>query len=161
MFRNRSNYGIPCREIRNYPKVQPTYGYDTDDTGRKIRVKNGTTNVYQQIQEATPETQIYNLIDRINRTGDMSLLGEAVEGVFDATVYPSDMFEAQRVRVKAEQIFAALPFEERRKYNNDVYKYIESVNTQLKANTLKAAEKKRAAVVNNEPAEGDSNGNKS
>lgn len=158
MFRTRSNYGIARREIRDFPKLLPTYGLEVDkETGRKVAVKTGTTNQYQQIQESVPETLIYNLIDRVNRTGDMSLLGKAVEGMFDATVLPNDLLEAQCVRVKAEQIFAQLPYEERLKYGNDVYKFIGKVNETLRANVQKKKAAKRAEVVENTPpaAEGD------
>lgn len=156
MFRTRSNYGMPRREMRSFPKCLPTYGYEIDkDTGRKVAVKTGSTNQYQMIQESVPETLIYNVIDRVNRTGDMSLLGQGVDGMFDATVLPGDLLEAQCVRVKAEQIFAQLPYEEREKYGNDVFKFIGHVNETLRNNAKKAKEAKRAEVVSDvPPAEG-------
>lgn len=147
-FRTAYNYGVACREIRSYPKFLPTYGYDVDkDTGSKYRVKNGETNVYQKTQEALPETLVYNILDRVQRTGDLSLLGQAVEGVFDATPFPKDLLEAQCVRVKAEQIFAQLPFEERQKYNNNVYDYIRAVNKRMIENVEAAKAKKREEVT--------------
>lgn len=157
-FRNRSNYGVACREIRSYPKFLPTYGYDIDkESGQKLRVKNGESNAYQKTQEAIPETLVYNILDRIQRTGDLSLLGQAVEGVFDATPYPKDMLEAQCVRIKAEQIFATLPFEERQKYNNDVYKYIEAVNKRMKENldAKLAAKRETKSTMTTEVKDGD------
>lgn len=156
MFRTRSNYGKTRREMRSFPKILPTYGYEIDkDTGRKVAVKTGSTNQYQMIQESVPETLIYNVIDRVNRTGDMSLLGQAVDGMFDATVLPGDLLEAQCVRIKAEQIFSQLPYEERQKYSNDVFKFIGHVNQTLRNNALKKKEEKRAEVVNDTPpAEG-------
>lgn len=156
MFRTRSNYGIARREMRYFPKSVPTYGYEIDkDTGRKIAVKTGSTNQYKMIQESVPETLIYNVIDHVNRTGDMSLLGQAVDGMFDATVLPGDLLEAQCVRIKAEQIFSQLPYEERQKYSNDVFKFIGHVNQTLRNNALKKKEEKRAEVVNDTlPAEG-------
>lgn len=147
-YRFVSNYGSACREIRSFPKFLPTYGYDVDkETGKKFRTKNGETNVYQKTQEALPETLVYNILDRVQRTGDLSLLGQAVEGVFDATPYPKDLLEAQCVRVKAEQIFASLPFEERQKYSNNVYEYIKAVNKRMQDNVSAAKEKQRAVVT--------------
>lgn len=155
-FRTFSDYGSACREIRSYPKFLPTYGYDVDkETGKKERVKNGETNVYQKTQEALPETLVYNILDRVQRTGDLSLLGQAVEGVFDATPYPKDLLEAQCVRVKAEQIFASLPFEERQKYDNNMYEYIRAVNKRMLENVEAAKAKKREEVTTGGADDGD------
>lgn len=154
-FRTAFNYGEPSRELRSYPKFLSTYGYEVDkDTGNKVRVRTGETNAYQKTQEALPETLVYNILDRVQRTGDLSLLGQAVEGVFDATPYPKDMLEAQCVRVKAESIFAQLPFEERQKYNNNVYDYIRAVNKRMLENVEAAKAKKREEVTSGGSSDG-------
>lgn len=150
-FRTMSAPGTYPREIRTYPKVQASYGYDVDpETGKRIVVKKGSSNVYLQKQEAYPETRLYNLIDRVNRTGDMSLLGEAVEGYFDATTLPRDLMQAEQLRLRSESLFNSLPLEERRKYNNDIGIFLKHVNITLKENAVKQAAAKRAEAVKEE-----------
>lgn len=114
---------------REFPKVIPKFGYDVDpESGEKIVVKQGETNFYLQTQEALPETLVYNVIDRLNRTGDMSLLGNSVEGFIDVTAMPKTYLEAQVMRVKAEQFFDQLPIEEKKKFNNSAAQFIQAVN---------------------------------
>ena len=121
--------GKAPRSVRSYPKTMPKYGYDVDkETGEKIVVKQGETNVFLQTQEARADTLIYNIIDKINRTGDMSLLGNSVEGFIDVTSMPKTFLEAQVMRVKAEQFFDRLPIEEKAKFQNNVSVFIKSVN---------------------------------
>lgn len=148
MFRTLTNRGNFVRRKRHFPKFQPTYCYDVDkDTGKKVVVQNGKTNVFQQKQEALPMTQVYNLIDRIERTGDMSLLGEAVEGYFDATFLPRDMMEAKVIQCRVENLYRNLPIEEKKKYDNDISVFYKKVNEKLHENAKKAAEAARAADI--------------
>lgn len=125
---------------RQFPVVAPTYAYDIDrETGKKVVVKQKTgTNFYQQIQESKEDTLIYNVIDRINRTGDYSLLGENMGGFFDATVLPKDLLAAKKVELQAKQFFDALPSDVRSKeYGNDFDTFIKTLNTKLKNKEIK------------------------
>lgn len=148
MFGNQ--YHKPERNLpsRKYPVAEAKYCYEIDkDTGKKVVVKNGETNVYAQKQEALQSTKIYNIIDRVERTGDMSLLGEAVESYFDATTMPKNMMEAKIVQCEVENVFRALPVEEKAKYDNDISKFYKTVNDRLHANAKAAAEKARADAI--------------
>lgn len=118
----------------SFPKTAPTYALSVDkDTGREIVVLSGETNVYLQKQEALSETLIYNLIDRIEKTGDYSLLGENLGGFIDVTDMPRNLLEASVVRAQCDQLFASLPSEERAKYGNDVNVFVKSVHDKLRA----------------------------
>ncbi len=117
-----------------FPKTAPTYALSIDkETGREIVIQSGDTNVYLQKQEALSDTLIYNLIDRIERTGDYSLLGENLGGFIDVTEMPRNLLEASVVRAQCDQLFAALPAQERAKYDNDVNVFVKSVHDKLRA----------------------------
>ena len=148
MFGNQYHKPERKRRNRSYTVVEPQYCYEIDkETGKKVVVKNGETNFYAQKQEAYQSTKIYNIIDRVERTGDMSLLGEAVESYFDATTMPKNMMEAKIVQCEVENVFRALPVEEKAKYDNDISKFYKTVNDRLHANAKAAAEKARAAAI--------------
>ena len=135
-FRSRSNFFSPRPKIK-YPMTAPTYGWDFDkDTGHKRVIVTGSTNVFQLTQEALPDTLVYNLIDRINKTGDYSILGENLGGFIDVTAMPSNLLEASIVRAKTEQLFAALPSEERAKYGNDINVFVKEVNDKIRNHAL-------------------------
>lgn len=142
---------------REFPQVVSKYGYDVDkETGEKVVVKQGETNIFLQTQEALSETLVYNVIDRLNRTGDMSLLGNSVEGFIDVTSMPKTYLEAQVMRVKAEQFFDTLPIEEKRKFNNSAAQFIQAVNHGY-GNKQPSVEKMRDEITNKEkevPANG-------
>ena len=143
-FRTLTDRGTYKKRPRVYSEVLPSYTYDVDkDTGKKIVVRNGEQNVYAMKQEALKSTQIYSLIDRIERTGDMSLLGQAIEGQFDSTVLPKDLMEAKILQCKVENLYRALPVEEKAKYDNDISKFYKSVNDKIIENHKKAVEAAR------------------
>lgn len=130
--------GSPSAEMEHSP-LQPKYVYSVDkETGRKTVVLAGHTNLEEQMQAALPDTLIYNVIDKIQRSGDMSLLGENIGGFIDVTDMPKNLLEAQAVRLQTEHLFASLPAEERSKYNNDVFTFVKSVNDKLKAKAVSA-----------------------
>lgn len=141
-FASRSDmyYGFEPKP-REYPVIAPRYAYDVDkETGKKVVVKQKTgTNFYQQIQESKEDTLIYNVIDRINRTGDYSLLCENMGGFFDATVLPKDLLAAKKVELQAKQFFEALPSDVRSKeYGNDFDVFIKTLNSKLKNKEIKS-----------------------
>lgn len=153
MFGNQYNKPKRSRRSRSFPKIQRSYTYDVDkDTGKRIVVINDETNVFLQKQEAYASTKIYNLIDRIERTGDLSLLGNAVDSYFDATLMPKDMMEAKILQCQVENLFRNLPIEEKKKYDNDIANFYKKVNDQLHANAKAAVEKARAAAISGQPA---------
>lgn len=154
-FRTAYIHGARVREVRQFPKFERQYCYDVDkDTGKKIVVVSGQSNVFLQKQEAESSTKLYNLIDRVQRTGDMSLLGQAVEGYFDATSLPRDLMQAKQIELKALNLYRALPVEEKAKYNNDFNTFVEKVNAALHENAAKAAAAAREAAKAKEVKEG-------
>ena len=157
-FATRSNMKQGYDPIKvDFPKCLPKYGYEIDaETGEKVVAVVGHTNVYAQKQEAVKDTYIYNMIDRINRTGDFSLLGENLGGFIDVTNMPKNLMEAENVRVKARQIFDSLPMEKRSDYGNDFNLFLKDVNVKLsqKAPSVsKAPAVSRQDVVNPTPQE--------
>lgn len=141
-------------EGRVFPKCANKYGVEFDkDTGREKVVIVGQTDVYAARQEALQDTLIYNIIDKVSRTGDFSLLGENMSGFIDTLDAPRDFMSACCVRSKVEQTFAALPYEERAKYNNDIYTFTKAVSDKLKERSLS---KGRAEILNQANQEVDS-----
>lgn len=147
-FRHRSDTSGYTPEVRDFPEIMPEYGLRINpETGKREVYKKGSTNVYEQKQAALPDTLIYNLIDRIERTGDMSLLGENLGGFIDVTNMPRNLMEAENVRLQAQQLYNSLPLEERNRYGNDFSAFLQDVNAKLKSKDVAAAAAKRDVVV--------------
>ena len=147
-FRTRSDTSGYTPEVRDFPEIMPEYALRINpETGKREVYMKGKTNVYQQKQAALPDTLIYNLIDRIERTGDFSLLGENLGGFIDVTNMPRNLMEAENVRLQAQQLYNSLPLEERNKYGNDFSKFLMDVNEKLRTKEVAAAAAKRDEVV--------------
>lgn len=146
-FRNRSDLSGYKPLERSYPLVMPEFGIRVNpETSKREVYKKGDTNVYAQKQEALQDTLIYNLIDRVMRTGDKSLLGENLGGFIDVVGMPKNLMEAENIRLQSEQLFNSLPIEERRRYNNDISEFLLDVNKRLMQKTTKQAAAQRDNV---------------
>ena len=146
-FRTRSNTAYDKPKPIEFPHVRPTYRRVVGKDGQETVKLVGESNFYEQIQEAAPDTLIYNLIDQYNRTGNGSIFGNpSIGGFIDATTMPRDLMEAENIRVEARQLFDALPLEERKKYGQNFGLFLADVNTQIAAKTVQAAQDARAKI---------------
>lgn len=131
------------RSYRQYPKTSPEYRKEFNpDTGQYELVEVGKVNVYEIKQEAAKDCNIYNQIDRFNRTGDLSFLGETVDGFIDCLSMPKSLMEMENIRAKASQLWSQAPKKIREKYGSNINLFLQDVDKRL---SERAAEKQAAA----------------
>ena len=135
--------GPIVRDVRTFPTTRNTYAYDFDKkTGRKVLVKTGETNFYELIQSSKDDNSVRGIVDRMNR-GDMTALGQAVEGFIDGLAFPKNFMEMQNVNIQMQNMFAALSPDEKKEYGSDINVFIKSMNEKLDKRLEEAAEKHR------------------
>lgn len=146
-FRTRSDTSRVVPAPVSYPKTRPTYGYTVDKDGKERVVQTGSTAFYEQTQEATQDTLIYNLIDQYERSGNAAIFGSpSIGGFIDTLSMPRDLMEAENIRARARELFEALPLDERKKYGQDFGAFLSDVNQKIVAAQAAAAQTERAAV---------------
>ena len=106
-----------------------TYQEEIDkETGKKILVKSGETNVYAKIQEDLEQSKIENVLQRA-AMGDLNALNQRETLYVDATNMPKNLMEAQNVVLKAKQEFEKLPLDVRKEFDMSAEKYISMMGT--------------------------------
>lgn len=107
--------------------MKDVWEYQIDNFGRKVLVKTGEENLYEQIQASLEETKIENVLAR-------AVAGENVfrpDGIYaDLTDMPSNLIEARQAIQKLENTWATLSQETRNKYNNSVEDFIAASGTE-------------------------------
>lgn len=121
-FRTAWNRGETTESEIGSP-IAKTYGYRIDkDTGKRILVETGSTNIYDMIQASHESTKLENIIKRA--TGDPSVLQVKDGQYVDISEMPTNMFDMQNLMLKAGEDFSKLPIEVKNKFDNSVEKYI-------------------------------------
>lgn len=138
-FRTRTDHEFTPSEVI-YPKTAPKYGKEFDSkTGREKVVVVGQTNFYERIQASAPDTLIYNVIDRLERSGQRytdALL--SVQGLVDTLSMPRSLLEAQEVRARTKQFFNSLPASIREEqYGNSFDTFLVKLDKQLRDKSIK------------------------
>lgn len=151
-FATFANPGTHVPEGRHFPRVRNQYSYKIDKDGRKVLIKSGQTNFYDQIQECLHDNDVRTIVKRMEM-GDMSALGSQVEGFIDTLSLPRNLMEAENTRIEIENAFARLPLEERSKYGQDVHRFIKDVNVKIDERMNKAASEYRAKLLEQEKAQ--------
>lgn len=135
------------------------YGYDVDNTGRKILVKTGEKNLFEEIQSHSEECKIDNILKRA-QLGDMSGFRTETAAYADITETPKSMVEAKAQMAKVENLWNKLPAETKKKYNWSVEEFIANAgneawleNMGLKQKTMEAAPVLKAAETTVETPE--------
>lgn len=132
---------------RHYSKTEPQYRMELNpDSGLKELVEVGQVNVYAIKQEAAKDCNIYNQIDRFNRTGDASFLGQTVDGFIDTLQMPKSLMEIENVRAKASQLWAAAPRQIREQYGSNIEKFLKDVDKKLADRAAEKLAAQRAAA---------------
>lgn len=151
----RSAYDCPFETVpKSYPLYAPEYRMELNqDTGLQELVEVGKINLYALKQEASKDCNIYNQIDRFNRTGDASFFGKTMEGFIDTLQMPKSLMEMENVRAKSSQLWSAAPREIREKYGNNIELFLKDVDKKLieRAQVKQAAQRAAAKgeVTNN------------
>lgn len=133
--------------IGDFPVTLPEYRMEfNQDTGSEELVPVGHVNFVAKIQEAAKDCNIYNQIDRYNRSGDASFLGETVDGFIDTLSMPRSLMDVENIRSKSRQLWNVAPLEIRSKYGNDISRFMKDVDAKLKQRSISKLEKQRSAV---------------
>lgn len=104
-----------------------TYGYERNAYGRKVLVKTGERNAYEEIQAQLEETKIENIMARA-LAGDNSVFRP--DGIYtDTSILPHSMIESMQRIQDLENMWGGLPTDLRRKYNFNVEDFIAASGT--------------------------------
>lgn len=144
----RSAYDCPFERVpKSYPKFAPEYRMELNqETGLQELVEVGQTNLYAIKREAAKDCNIYNQIDRFNRTGDASFLGQTVDGFIDTLQMPKSLMEIENVRAKSSQLWSAAPREIREQYGNNIGLFLKDVDKKLSERAQAKQAAQRAAA---------------
>lgn len=96
--------------------------------GKRIIAVASEASLVDKINEAFPDTLIYNILARYER-GDMMALNKVHGQYMDVVGMPSTLAEAQQLLINIRNDFEAMPPELRRRFNNSVDEFVESVST--------------------------------
>lgn len=147
MFRSLSNLGGYVPRPIEYPKTRPTYEYDFDaKTGKKYLKRTGETNVYAMIQESKDDNTPQKIAARMQR-GDMTALGEVVDGFLDTLSYPKTFMESQNVMLKMQNLYDGLDVKQKAEYGNDINVFIKSLNTKMDEKLQANAQAQREKLI--------------
>lgn len=144
-FQTAYNHEFIDRE-KVYPTYKPEYRMELNqETGQEELVEVGRVNLQEIMNEAAKDCCIYNQIDRMERTGDVSWLGQSVESFIDCTKLPSTYMDLLNVKAKASQLWAQIPISERDKYGNNMALFMKDLDKKVadKVATLKAEARKK------------------
>lgn len=119
----KTPYGVHERKrVPTGNGMENTYGYERNAYGRKILVKTGERNQYEEIQASLEETKIENILARA-AAGDNSVFRP--NGIYsDTSIMPHNMIEAMQQIQDLENMWGGLPTDIRRKYNFSVDDFI-------------------------------------
>lgn len=142
--------------------VRFSYRWEIDTaTGEKRLVKDGETNISEEINSYLEETKIENIVRRaafdpsvLERFGfhEDDLRGDVV----DVTLMPGTLAEAQNQMIQLEQMFHKLPPEKRALFDNDYTKFINAYGSEpwMKALGLITEEEYKARIEEAQKAQG-------
>jgi hypothetical protein len=136
------------RPERTFPTHAPEYRkvYD-DETHQWVLEQVGSTNLSLLKFEASKDCNIYNQIDRYNRTGDDSFLGTTVPGFIDMTKMPKTFMDVKNIEAQANQLWAQAPIEIRQRYGHNFGVFLTDLDKKLKDRHAAKLEEQRKAAT--------------
>ncbi len=100
------------------------------DKNKIMLTKAGKTyNVYDKIQEAREDTEIYPTLEKYGCINRMML---NTQGVYDDFTVYKGLRELKEQQKMAEQMFYNLPLETRQKFNNDMNLFVKDGEAYIK-----------------------------
>ena len=99
------------------------YEYDLDDLGKKVLIQRGKTNIYEQIQEAAPATEIETILAQTSKE-ELEDTYKKAQNYIDTTELPKNMIEARQAINKLENVWNSLPMDLKKKYNYSLEEYV-------------------------------------
>lgn len=114
----------PCKVSHDCFKAN--FKLTRSDTGRKVLVQDGKTNLFEDVQLFADECNIYNIIRRYN-LGDYSVLSKC-NGVYADTLgQPKTLQEALNLSLKLKTNFEALKPQVQKAFGSDFNTFLKSV----------------------------------
>lgn len=118
--------------------------------GKRVIEVTSEASLFDKVQEALPDTLVYNILARYER-GDMTALTKVHGQYMDVVGMPSTLAEAQQLLIDIRNDFESMPPELRRRFNNSVDEFIESVSTGKAAEVFKEINAATASPVDDNP----------
>lgn len=103
------------------------YMEDYDKQGRRYLKEVGKTNIYNLIQSHKEETQVYNILEKYEKTNDENLINKRNGAYGDFTNTPRTQMEVLNTINKANNVFAGLDIEVRKEFNNSPEEFKASI----------------------------------
>ena len=115
-----------------YPNFDPEYRMVIDsDTGCEKLEVVGKANFIERMSVDAQECCLKTQLNRAQRSGDMSFLGQSVEAYIDTLVYPKTFMELENVRAQANAVWSSAPLEIRERYGNNVRAFLKDLDSKL------------------------------
>lgn len=104
--------------------VVDEYGVVIDEDGLQVLAVVGKKNIYLPIQEAAVGASVYDVLERYENTGDVSLL-EKQKGLYaDVTKSPRTLAELEQFRIDSRNAFYSLPTDVRRMFGDNYHVFM-------------------------------------
>lgn len=101
-----------------------TYSRRVDENGIVSLQATGKRDIYAHIQTYSSECSVYNIVDRVNRTGDVTPLYSMQGRYQDVSGVPTTMAGLLQFRLDAESNFRLLPHDIRERFNNNPHEFM-------------------------------------
>lgn len=110
------------RKGQTFSPVVLVYGYFTDDNGDVQFGQVSEENIYDKIQSYADSCDM-DFVKQMILDGECPAPAISDDAFFDTTVFPDNLIDAMDGIKSASIAFNSLPFELRKKYNNNVYEF--------------------------------------
>lgn len=107
-------------------KLKSLFKLVLQENGSKVLVKDGETNLHDEIQMFKDECNIYNIIRRYE-LGDVGALSRVSSAYVDTLGQPKTMQEALNLSLKLRSNFDSFKPEVQAEFGNDFNKFLSSV----------------------------------
>lgn len=101
-----------------------TYSRRVDENGIICLEATGKRDIYAHIQTFSSECSVYHIVDRVNRTGDVTPLYSMQGRYQDVSGIPTTLAGVLQFRLDAESNFRQLPHDIRERFNNNPHEFM-------------------------------------
>lgn len=128
------------------------------DKSKITLTKAGNTyNVYDKIQEAREDTEIYPTLEKYGCIDRLKLAGEPLYQDFTELQKLGDARNILEFQKKAENMFYSMPTEDRSVFNNSIQQFVEKGESWLKEKIEKAKQNEPEAPTTQTEEKGEVN----
>lgn len=123
-----------------------TYKMQVMEDGRMELEKTGVIDVYDEINSHAESVDIHVILDRFQKTGDLTLFEKASGFYADITEMPNTYAELLQRVIDAEEIFASLSPDIRAQFNHSSSEFFASIGTEKFNSVFAPAEPSSASA---------------